>query len=222
MIGPNHPALFLGASLFFLSLTSPAFGGIVIKVREHSDTGVKSEIRRIHANSDETSLGETNGDGDLILKSETCKLGERLKALPKSDDFFPSEEVCDANLTIVVRSKRFAGQLLKTGNGFYSGNEFGKAALYYFVASDQTKFRDVSLFKESNGKMCDSLAAFFKASKKCALTSDGMVSLGGDLEQRYKKYQTEAGLEATGYVDRQTLYKMSGGHKVEPASAAKP
>lgn len=208
------PLILLSFSGCFFHATTVSAQRVIRVVDFKLKTGVRSEIFRRSSNGNETSLGDTNAQGEKKITGPGTA-GERLRAVPKSPRYYDSSTDCplQARQTIVevvaIDSIGGVGQrMLAKARDAEAANKPAEAALalkefvQYTATSDPAL---ASLFQKRildlGGEIFDvqSPAQPQRNEKKWAATPR--------LEKEVRDFQKESGLTVTGALDKPTLAK---------------
>lgn len=206
----------LGFSACFFHLTAALAQRVIRVVDFKSKTGVRSEIFRRSSTGNETSLGDTNAQGEKNIPSPGA-IGERFRAVPKSPRYYDSSTDCplQASQTIVevvaIDSIGGIGQrMLVKARAAEAAGKPAEAALALKELVQYTASSDPALASLFQKRILDLGGDIFNVQTPAQPHgNETKWAATPRLKQRVRDFQKVFGLSVNGTLDKPTLTKAA-------------
>jgi hypothetical protein len=204
----------LSACFFYVPTVSAQ--RVIRVVDFKSRTGVKSEIFRRSATGSETSLGDTNAQGEKNIPAPGAN-GERLRAVPKSPRYYDSSTDCplQTRQTIVevvaIDSLGGMGQTMLTkARAAEAAGKPAEAALALKELVQFTARNDPALASLFQKRLLDLGGEIFDVRTPAQPQQQEMKwTATPRLKEQVRNFQKECGLSVNGTLDKPTLTKAA-------------
>jgi hypothetical protein len=206
----------LSFSACFFHVTTVSAQRVIQVVDLKSRTGVRSEIFRRSSTGNETSLGDTNAQGEKKIPVPGAA-GERLRAVPKSPRYYDSSTDCplQAKQTIVevvaIDSIGGIGQrMLAKARSAEAAGKPAEAALALKELVQYTASSDPALASLLQKRILDLGGEIFYVQTPALPQRNEMKwAATPRLEERVRDFQKISGLSVNGTLDKPTLAKAA-------------
>jgi len=168
--------------------------------------GVESDIELVDTQSTSKRVGPTDENGYFTLVS--CIAGNRLRAIPKSQQYFAKAVECPPNGGIVFLQRILYFATLKTNAVTLEKlKKNGDAALGWSEISQRAPAEDKDAIKEAESKAYEQ---FGIAIGHTGVTTtfdplQGKTVVTQEFRDAIKSYQKRSGIPVTGMLDYKTL-----------------